>query len=84
MRRFVAGNSFFELFAWYGVVAILVAYALVSFDVLESDSITFQMMNLTGALGIAAVSLLKRVFQSVVLNVIWSLIALVAILNIII
>lgn len=83
MRKYFLGRNVLELFAWYGVVGILIAYAFVSFNVLESDSIPFQALNLTGALGIAAVSLLKGVFQSVVLNVVWSLIALVAIINIV-
>lgn len=83
MRDLSAGKLFIETFAWVGVTLILMAYALVSFDVIESDSIPFQLMNLIGAAGIASVSLLKRVFQSVVLNVIWSLIAFVAIIRIV-
>ena len=72
-----------ELFAWVGVSIILVAYALVSFDALESDSIAFQLMNLIGAAGIAAISFVNRVFQPTVLNATWAVIALVAIVKIV-
>lgn len=71
-----------EVFAWVAVVVILAAYALVSFDVIVSDGIPFQLMNLIGGAGIAAISYTRRVFQPTVLNTTWALIALVAIVRI--
>ena len=67
-----------ELFGWYGVVAIVGAYGLVSFDYVAADSLTYQLLNATGALGIMVVSWYKRNYQPVVLNVVWLLIAAVA------
>ena len=72
-----------EIFAWLGVTIILIAYGLVSFDALAADSIPFQLMNLIGAAGIAAISFVNRVFQPTVLNATWAVIALVAIINIV-
>ncbi|MGI9657697.1 MAG: CBU_0592 family membrane protein [Gaiellaceae bacterium] len=77
-----AATSVIEAFAWVAVVVILVAYALVSFDQLESDGIPFQLMNLIGAAGIATISFARRVFQPTVLNATWAVIALVAIVRI--
>lgn len=71
-----------ELFGWGGTVAIVGAYALVSFSILQSNSLAYQLLNLTGAVGIVAVSLYKKVYQPGVLNIIWTIIALVAILKI--
>lgn len=71
-----------ELFGWYGTVAIIGAHALVSFSILQSNSLLYQLLNLTGAVGIVVVSLNKKVYQSGVLNIIWTVIALVAILKI--
>ena len=68
---------------WYGTVAILVAYALVSFHLVSADNIWYQLLNLTGALGIAAVSYAKRAYQPMVLNVMWAGIAVVALVRII-
>jgi len=76
------GTTIIEAFAWVAVVVILVAYALVSFDQLESDGIPFQLMNLIGAAGIATISFVRRVFQPTVLNATWAVIALVAIVRI--
>jgi hypothetical protein len=46
-----------------------------------SDGVIYQLLNLTGALGIILISALKGVKQSVTLNVFWALIALVALVN---
>jgi len=71
-----------ELFGWYGTVAIVGAYALVSFSILQPNNLAYQLLNLTGAIGIVVVSLYKKVYQPGVLNIIWTIIALIAILKI--
>ena len=75
-------KKFNEIIGWYGVVAILFAYALVSFNFAKPDSIIYQTLNLTGAIGIVAVSLAKKAYQPMVLNIAWSLIAAVALIGI--
>lgn len=75
-------KKFIELFGWYGTVAIVLAYALVSFSVLQPTDIAYQLLNGTGALGIVLVSFYKQAYQPGVLNIIWTVIAVVAILNI--
>lgn len=72
-----------ELYGWYGMAAIVLAYALVSFSVIEASGLTFQILNGTGALGIALVSFQKKAYQPGVLNIIWTLIAIVAVAKII-
>lgn len=66
---------------WYGATAIVGAYALVIFRVFGSESVPYQVLNLTGALGIIVVSAAKGVTQSVVLNVFWAVIAIVALIH---
>lgn len=73
-----------EILGWYGTVAILGAYALVSFGVTDADTLLYQVLNLTGALGIVVISFAKGATQPGVLNVIWSVIAVVAIIGILI
>ncbi len=73
---------FEEVIGWYGTVAIVLAYALNSFGVIGSYSLLYQVLNATGALGIVYISFRKKVYQPGVLNLIWTLIALVAIVNI--
>ncbi len=71
-----------EIFGWYGTCAIVIAYILVSFSVISSSSFQYQILNLTGALGIAAISFYRRTYQPAVLNLIWFVVALIAIINI--
>lgn len=41
-----------EIFGWYGTVAIVTAYALVSFGLLSATTLLYLVLNATGALGI--------------------------------
>jgi len=66
------------------MIAIVLAYALVSFSFLSVNSIWYQILNGTGAIGIVVVSLYKKAYQPGILNIIWSVIAILAILNILI
>jgi hypothetical protein len=76
-------NGLIEILGWYGAAAILAAYGLVSFEVISSDSLAYQLLNLTGALGIVSVSITKKAKQPAVLNIVWALIAAVAIVEIV-
>lgn len=60
-----------ETIVWYGTVAIIGAYALTSFGLLSPGSLWYQLLNATGAAGIVAISLSKRVYQPAVLNIIY-------------
>ena len=71
-----------EVIGWYGTVAIVLAYGLVSFGYVEGTNLWYQILNGTGALGIVYISFLKKAYQPGVLNIIWALIAAVAILSI--
>ena len=75
-------NKITEILGWYGVVAILLAYALLSFGALESNSLWYQALNLTGAIGIVVDALDDKNTQPAVLNIIWAVIAIIAIVKI--
>jgi hypothetical protein len=75
-------SVFAEIAGWYGALAIIAAYALVSFEIISSNGILYQVLNLTGALGVIVIAIHKRVTQSIVLNVFWSLVAVIALLRI--
>tara|TARA_Y100001970_G_C14001018_1_gene733387 strand:- start:163 stop:405 length:243 start_codon:yes stop_codon:yes gene_type:complete len=76
-------NSINEIIGWYGAGAIILAYALVSSSLVSATGLVYQLLNLTGAFGIIWISYRRRVYQSVALNVVWSIIALVAILRLV-
>lgn len=72
-----------EIFGWYGVIAIVGAYALLTMHVFTVDNLLYQILNLTGAIGIMIDAYTDKNYQPVVLNIIWGGIALFAILNLI-
>lgn len=73
-----------ETIGWYGTVAIVVAFAMVSFEILAPTSLIYQILNGTGALGIVYISFKKKVYQPGVLNIIWAVIAAIAIIRLIV
>ena len=72
-----------EVIGWYGAVAILSAYSLNTLQVIDAGSIMYQILNLTGAIGIVVVSVAKGAKQPAVLNIAWAIVALLAIIGII-
>jgi len=75
-------NIISEILGWYGVVAIVTSYALMNFGVLSSNTLLYQLLNISGALGIVYDSFKDKDYQPVVLNIIWAIIALIAIIKI--
>ncbi len=75
-------KRFIQFVGWYGVAAIVLAYLFNSFGVLDSHSLGYQLLNLSGALGLICEAASKKDAQPVVLNIVWSSIALIAIINI--
>ena len=73
-----------EFVGWYGVVATILAYVLVSFLILSPSSLLYQGLNLTGALGVTIETWYKKDYQPFWLNLIWMLIALAAIINLLV
>ncbi len=76
-------NIITEILGWYGVVAIVLAYILLSFNFIESNSFVFQGLNFTGAIGIVLISLYKRNLQPAILNIIWAIVAGVALVQLV-
>jgi hypothetical protein len=77
-------NVIAEAAGWYGTVAILLAYVLVSFGFVTANGTVFQLLNLTGAIGIIIIAVHKNVKQSVVLNIFWAGVAIVSLLRLVI
>ena len=67
-----------DVAGWIGVVALLVAYGLVSTKRIEGDSVVYQMLNLVGAGLLIANSFYYGAYPSVGINVIWIGIAVYA------
>ena len=66
----------YEILGWYGAIAMLSAYGLVSYNIVSPTGIFFQALNITGVIGMIPISYEKKLFQSVVLNIFWGIIGL--------
>jgi hypothetical protein len=77
-------NGFISFLGWYGVIATVGAYILVSFFSVAPTGLVYQLLNLTGALGITIETYYKKDYQPFWLNLIWALIAAIAIVSVII
>ncbi len=71
-----------EIFGWVGTAMILLAYILSNFGVLNSASLVYQVLNIVGAFAIVYHSFIKRDFQPMVLNIIWALVAVLAVVKV--
>ncbi|HEY7005115.1 MAG TPA: hypothetical protein VH392_01390 [Sphingomicrobium sp.] len=67
-----------EIAGWGGAVLILIAYLLVTAGRLTGQSLSFQWMNLVGAAGFVVNGWWHDARPSAALNVVWMLIAAVA------
>lgn len=70
-----------EFLGWYGATVILLAYGLVSFRILQPDSLVALLLNGTGAAGIVLETLAKKDFQPALLNLIWMIIATIGLIR---
>ncbi len=76
-------NLLIEILGWIGSVEVIVAYALNSYQKIKSDSLAFQLLNLTGALFLIINSIYKEAYPFTFINTVWSIIAIAAIIGIV-
>ena len=77
----MANKKLINIFGWYGITAVLVAYSLITLKVLLSHSLIYLILNLTGATGILIHSYVKKDYQPVALNMVWIVIALIGLIR---
>lgn len=65
-----------QIIGWYGVTAIVVAFALLNFNFLGTNSLVYQLLNVTGSISIIIEASSKKDFQPVALNIVWLLVAI--------
>ncbi len=70
-----------EAVGWYGVAAILSAYAAINFDIFTVDSLLYPLLNLTGAVALIVDSWPDRDWQEIALNAVWATVAVVAVVH---
>lgn len=74
-------TNLIEALGWYGAAAVLLAYALISFNVISPHGWAYQLLNFTGAVGVLVISYMKHAKQPALLNFVWAIIALIALVQ---
>lgn len=70
-----------QFFAWVGTTLILAAYFFTTVGVMTQTDPIYHGLNLLGAIGIISITLPKKIYQSVFLNAVWAITALVGIIK---
>lgn len=72
-----------QIIGWVGIFLVLLAYFLVTFGFITVNMIIYPTLNIIGSLGIVIETFSKKDYQPTVLNIIWILIAFVAIIKLV-
>ncbi len=67
---------------WIGAVLIIIGFANLSFGVFIATDLSYQLLNLFGAIGIVIAASSKKDFPSAFLNSVFALIACIALAKI--
>jgi uncharacterized membrane protein len=73
-----------NIFGWLGVAGVLLAYILLSFGVIGSRDFIYQLLNGVGAILLIIESAWRKDYPFTFLNVVWSLVALVTIIQLLV
>lgn len=71
-----------ELMGWVGAIEVLLAYGLISLNKVDSKSLFFQLLNLTGGLLLIVYTLSLKSYASAFVNIVWVLVAIISIYRI--
>jgi len=72
-----------EILGWYGLIAVVIAYGTVSLSFVSPNSYVYQLLNLSGSVGLGLMAFVRRAYQNGVLNAVWGIIAVVALIRMI-
>ena len=69
---------FVDVIGWIGSVEVILAYALISSDKVDSKSTVYQVLNLTGGIFLIINTIYYGAYPSTAINIVWVVIAVVA------
>jgi predicted membrane-bound spermidine synthase len=72
-----------NVLGWYGAIASLLGYALISFGWLNAQGAAYQGIIVTSTAGLTIISLHKKLYQTALLNAVSVTIGLVALARIV-
>ena len=70
-----------DTLGWIGSIEVIAAYGLNSYQKIKSDSLLFQLLNLTGGIFLIINTVYYCAYPSAFINVVWVIIASIAIVQ---
>lgn len=74
-------ETLIQIVGWVGTFLIVLAYFLVSYKKVDGSSKIYQGMNLLGAMGVGVNVFHQQAWPAVALQVVWGIIAIVALVR---
>ena len=74
-------NILFEIIGWAGSFLILLAYAMISIGKWNSEQLVYQGCNLMGSVFFIIYTVYKKTYPPAILNTIWAIIAIIALIR---
>ena len=65
-----------SVIGWYGLLAVLLGYALVVLKVLNYSNVVYLFLNVTGSLGLGIISIKKRSLSLTLFYLAWAAIGI--------
>lgn len=72
-----------DIIGWLGTIGVLLGYILLSTGVIGND-LRYFVLTLVGSLGVAYISYVKKAWQPCVLNIVFALFSIVAIVRLLV
>lgn len=82
MTDYLAGLTLIDIVGWIGSACVVLAYALNSYQKIQSDSWSFLVMNLVGGVCLIFYSAYYDAFANTFINVVWVAVAIPAMVKI--
>jgi hypothetical protein len=83
MIKLNISNQIYEILGWIGVVFVLGGYCLLATGVIGGNAWQYHVLVLFGSLFLGIISYIKRNYQPVVLNAVFVLFAIIALVRLV-
>ena len=66
---------------WIGTAGVLLAYGLLSVGIIAGETLLYHFLMLVGSVGLAIITYHRKTYQPLVVNVVFSILALTALVR---
>ncbi len=80
MILFLIADIVYPIIGWVGTIAYLLGYFLLTTNKLKSNQVSYHVLNIIGSIGLTANAVYYTDLPNIVVNLVWGIIALGAII----